>query len=384
MHVWAFCCAILLGSMASAATPDTVRLRAVTFNIWGVEVLNRNLELRLAKIGPALVQLDADLIALQEVWGDDQVEVLRSALADAGYVHVLSYNWPAKSGLMIVSRLPIAHSAFTAFDIGDTPHSPWHLDWLVDKGVAQVEVDTALGPVVFATTHLQAQYTTDSYEMMRLAQSVRVCAELLQASAPLILVGDINSAATELPYRLLRDTLSLQIPQGVPGPNRTPFQASPHDIMMVRRGGQLRIRSAVMSRRLFEQVVLSADISGSLSDHAAFVLDIEFERTGPPPAKLNASIARGETVAEAIKGLTIGREATRWRTTAALLVSLALPLLLVAATRRRRRRLPVMVWVVAATLSIWLLYVGVVYGWVQVAALERAEATLRQVGRMGG
>ena len=63
-------------------------IRVATLNTWSLPgPLARDTRKRIRAIGAALPDLDADLIAFQEVWTSASRRVLISSAAQAGYAH---------------------------------------------------------------------------------------------------------------------------------------------------------------------------------------------------------------------------------------------------------------------------------------------------------
>ena len=84
-------------------------VRILTFNTWALPAgISRQTEPRLHALIQRLPELDADVIALQEVWTASARAILREGALASGYPH--SWHREAAfggSGLMLLSRQPL-------------------------------------------------------------------------------------------------------------------------------------------------------------------------------------------------------------------------------------------------------------------------------------
>ena len=141
-------------------------MKIATFNI-------NNVNKRLPNLLAWLRSAKPDVVCLQELWEPHHSELVSRRLAAHGFREFRRFDGPrGRSGLFVASRWPLRDGAFRPFSIGRMPHSLWHLDWMVEKGVGDVLVQTPLGALRLENTHLQAQYRTDGYAAERLAQAV--------------------------------------------------------------------------------------------------------------------------------------------------------------------------------------------------------------------
>ena len=147
------------------------RLRVATWNVWW---RFGPWEERQPAIAETLRRIDADVIALQEVWdvddGAGQAEVLADAL---GYEHVFAAGFDAGEasfGNAVLSRWPIAAS-----DRRTLPTTPSTDEFRV---ALKVEVDGPRGRFELFTTHLNWRYDESH---VRQAQ-VRALAEFVGES----------------------------------------------------------------------------------------------------------------------------------------------------------------------------------------------------------
>ncbi|MBC8070899.1 MAG: endonuclease/exonuclease/phosphatase family protein [Deltaproteobacteria bacterium] len=161
-------------------------LRVVTYNVHGCVGLDGRTDV--ARIGAILAELDADVIALQEVHsaragqGGGQVAELAERL---GMHAVLGTTMPDRAvgpyGNAILSRLPVLHSGcFDLTVVGCEPRCLMHVE-LEHGGQRFTVMNTHLG-VRLRERHAQ----------------LRRCAHLLEhgvalADQPLLVMGDFNS-----------------------------------------------------------------------------------------------------------------------------------------------------------------------------------------------
>jgi endonuclease/exonuclease/phosphatase family metal-dependent hydrolase len=354
---------LALASLARAEAP--LKLRVLTWNVWGVPFVSSHLEARTRALPEAIATLDPDLILLQELWQKEHGALVAAGLERHGYRFARHFaaTAPGKTGLFIASRLKLSAGSYRPFAIGRMPHSFWHLDWLVSKGVAECVLETPLGPVWVQDTHLQAQYVTDTYGAERLAQaSELVVIDRPEPHRPMILAGDFNSAADDLARTTLR---------AVGGFSDATESAAP-DTVYVRSGGSITIR-VLGFRSAFAAPVLLADGTRTpLSDHAAVVVDLELTQDrGPQP---QTHLDRSAQTA-AVSALHAAAALTWGRITRVMIVALAL---LGMGVFLRRRRPPAAVRIIGfallATGLVWSAYLAGIY-------YPHYGATLRAVAR---
>lgn len=203
----------LLSFDASFAGATPTQLKVLTFNAWGIWMITPSREARMAAIGPAIAAYEPDLVAMQEVWMDADADRLQAAFHKAGLKYSRRFDgmWPERSGLLVASRYPITESGFLAYSEGSHPHIPWHVDWMANKGVARVRIQTPGGPVDFADTHIQASYGgLEDYDLIQLSQLMEAADFLgTDPRVPLIVAGDLNVRCESLQYRAFALRLGL-------------------------------------------------------------------------------------------------------------------------------------------------------------------------------
>src|SRR5262245_10693130 len=114
MRWTAFLCTFtfaLCSAPVSRAAP--LPLRVVTFNVWAVPWISDQREARVQRVGQAIANLHPDVVALQEVWTDDDARVIEASLKNSGLQHVRSFASSSavgfgSTGLLIASVYPLA------------------------------------------------------------------------------------------------------------------------------------------------------------------------------------------------------------------------------------------------------------------------------------
>jgi endonuclease/exonuclease/phosphatase family metal-dependent hydrolase len=351
---------LALSAVAQADAP--VKLRVLTWNVWGVPLVSTHLQARMRALPEAIAALEPDVILLQELWQKDDGELVARGLERHGYAftHHFATTPHGKTGLFIAARWPLGAGTYRPFAIGRLPHSLWHLDWLVSKGIATCVLETPLGPVLVENTHLQAQYVTDTYVAERLSQASEiVILDRSELGRPLILGGDFNSTASDLARAILHTS----------GGFSDALQSHAPDTVYVRDGGAITIQVRQVRPALDEPRLLADGARTPLSDHAAVIVDLELTRDGAvslqrlDPSARVAAVSALRTAA----GRTWGRVA---RATAVALAFLGLAALL--SRRRPRPILRFAGFALVATGLVWSTYLAAIY-------YPRWGATLRAV-----
>lgn len=190
-------------------------VRIATWNVWW---RFGDHEARGPAIARELARVDADVVCLQEVWGEvgargDDLEgtpVVDGPGAEgrfqaaeiAGELDLPEwrYSWHrshegATFGNAILSRWPVQRTAVLALPPGD--HHPEYRTALL------VEVATPAGPVAVATTHLNFLW---DHSRVRQQQVTAICqwlADERTVDAPVVLTGDMNADPMSDEMRML-------------------------------------------------------------------------------------------------------------------------------------------------------------------------------------
>lgn len=112
------------------------------------------IEERLEAMATALLQLNADIISLQEVYSLKHQKYLIDALQKSYPFSCSEYrtSWlQLGSGLMLFSKFPIIHSMFEAYY-----HQPFDERLLTRKGILSAIMDTCKGYLAISNTHTTA------------------------------------------------------------------------------------------------------------------------------------------------------------------------------------------------------------------------------------
>ncbi len=246
--------------------PATGVLRVVDLNAWGVPFRHAHDEL-LGRLAERITELRPDIVALQEVWFEEDANALAAALRRGGLTHVhhratnevMAYD---SSGLLIASRHPITAIAFHQFRAGRSPSLPWHPDWFSGKGVLLATIRTPRGEVEVANLHLHADYEGVSYADVRMAQAVEAATFLRErfAAPARILVGDFNGRTDAPEVRLLRAATAV-----------SPLVVD--DVDAILAGGPAP-RTLIASGVTLRSPVTVAGEPLALSDHAGLFVDL--------------------------------------------------------------------------------------------------------------
>lgn len=348
-------------------------LRVVSFNVWGVPVVSPARAERITEIGQRLAALGPDVVALQEVWEDDDAERVAPALAAAGLTWQRHFGrrqvGGRGSGLWMASRYPIAGERFVQFELGHKPYIHWHLDYLSKKGVALLEVETPGGAVTIANTHFQSTYTFGDYTYIQLSQALTIADAASGVKTPFVLAGDINAKPSSIVSEVLMSKVGLA-------------PASPSfgiDIIAARPSPQARLEIARLEHLFEDRVVMQNGEKRTLSDHPCLVADyrvIPCPACAPLPSTwvdVRPKLLRFVEDNEADTGLFM----LSTKTLSIALVPVAL--LAVRQGRRRRPRGKALVAGIGLVLLLllaaaWLAYVGWSYGPYQLEALARLRA----------
>ncbi len=388
----------LLAPVAARADEPPLPIRVVTFNAWGVPVGSDDKEARLARIGAALAALQPDVVALQELWSREDLDLVQRDLAAGGLRHAERFPSRFGSGLLVASRWQLSTAQFQRFALGGKPHAVWHADWWGGKGAARVRVNTPYGAILLIDTHLHARYGSQEYLPTQLSQALeladvageagsnewsaalRTDAKSFEARLPLVLAGDLNCGVGDLPFELLRARAGLQTPAPDLGPNQA------IDWVLLRSGTVLGLRAKKVTRALTEPVDLGDGVTGPLSDHPAVVVDLELRRLTAPPRVDRGAAARAEWEGLAPEVRTVlqdelevtGERVVTARVAAAFLLLLAVGGGALARLRRGRRGscLSVLLALLLLHLATWGLYFGMIYEPNYRDGLEAALAAL--------
>jgi len=181
------------------------RLRVVTWNLWGRGGPWRD---RLEGITSTLVGAQPDVVALQEVWaeedGRNQADLLAAAL---GFDRIWASRYAIDGvavGNAILSRWPIAES-----EVRPLPAPP-ELEEL--RNVIRAAVDGPRGRLAVYTTHLNWRFDQSDVRQEQVRFVARFIAESRRDGCPPILAGDFNAVPDSDEIRMLTGRMALAVP----------------------------------------------------------------------------------------------------------------------------------------------------------------------------
>lgn len=158
------------------------------------------IEKRLIAMTAALEHLNTDIVSLQEVYSLQHQQYLSQTLQSLypfSFYEAKNRWGQLGNGLMILSKLPIVHSAFEAYK-----HQPLEERWLTQKGILSVIVNTDKGRLVLTNTHTTASGShfkqdspyIESVRQAQIAQTIAATRRLKRdgACALAFICGDFN------------------------------------------------------------------------------------------------------------------------------------------------------------------------------------------------
>ncbi len=186
------------------------RVRIATWNIWA---RYGPWEERGPHIVETLRSVDADILALQEVWeadGRNQAAEIADAL---GYeAHVFAPNLEidgVRAGNAIIARWPIIATEVRALprDAGDA-----HDDEGEERLCVFAEVDGPRGPIQMYCAHLSWRDDHSAIRQAQVAEICRLVRERKPRTFPAVLCGDLNSEPESDEVRMLTGHAAVPVP----------------------------------------------------------------------------------------------------------------------------------------------------------------------------
>ena len=183
----------------------TTRLRVVSWNLWWRFGPG---EARAPAIRATLRELDADVVALQEVWGEPGGATFASQLADElGYHHAYAQRLDLDGvhfGNAILSRWPIATT-----EVWPLP-APEDAD--ERRTLVLAEVEGPRGRFQVFCTHLNWRFDHSEIRQRQVRFVCERIAECRPRDYPPILCGDLNAAPDSDEIRMLTGRSALPVP----------------------------------------------------------------------------------------------------------------------------------------------------------------------------
>ncbi len=274
-------------------------LRVLTFNIWDLPPIVKDIATRMNAIGQQLATMHLDIVALQEAWN----AAARARIAQAAHLGGLAYthyyqSGIAGSGLMLLSRFPIVETAFYRFPLGGRREQFWETDYFAGKGIGFARVLTPLGLMDVYNTHTVASYTADEHDEnrpYRLADLYECVRFMNRSSAqPVICCGDFNTRREQREYEImptlgrLRDAYRTLHPSDLgatfapDNPYLPNVTAKCLDYVFVRDGTVTSLEpvSAMVTLRTFQPNASAPPIA--YSDHYAVLVELSVRETVAP------------------------------------------------------------------------------------------------------
>jgi endonuclease/exonuclease/phosphatase family metal-dependent hydrolase len=172
-------------------TGDQAPLRLLTFNT----LFKGDVRPRLRALGTILRRERYDVVCLQELMYRRNARLLRRVAGDAYPHHAYTGAVALHGGLMLLSRWPLRHRAFTRFPAA----RPVRPELLMRKGVQVAVVALPAGDCTVVNTHLSANRDDDwspgnRYTRVRRGELDGLAAVLsaVDPRLPLVVLGDFN------------------------------------------------------------------------------------------------------------------------------------------------------------------------------------------------
>ncbi|ANB15203.1 inositol phosphosphingolipid phospholipase [Sugiyamaella lignohabitans] len=187
--------------------------RVLSLNCWGLKYVSKFRTLRINGIASKLADQGHkyDIVALQEIWVEDDFKVIRDSLEQHLPYSKLYYSGILSGpGLAVFSRWPLIDASVFRYPLNGRPSAFFRGDWYVGKSVASAIIRHPSGQnIELLSSHMHAPYgegdaaytchrTAQAWELARIARRSRECGHLT------IVVGDLNSIPGSASYDLLQ------------------------------------------------------------------------------------------------------------------------------------------------------------------------------------
>jgi endonuclease/exonuclease/phosphatase family metal-dependent hydrolase len=172
------------------------RLRVLTWNIWW---RFGPWQQRRPAIAATLKMLDADIIALQEVWSDEATNLAAELAAELAYHHVFEWSMDIKSvglGNALLSRWPIRrHDAIALHGKKETGEG---------RVALFAEIDGPRGLIPIFSTHLNWKFEHSHIRQRQVTDLAHFVDSMRPWSFPPIVCGDFNADPSSEEIRMLK------------------------------------------------------------------------------------------------------------------------------------------------------------------------------------
>ena len=173
------------------------RLRVLTWNIWW---RFGPWERRQPAIAATLAGLDADVIALQEVWGDETTNLAAELAAGLGYHHAFASGMDMNGfgfGNALLSRWPIVR------------HESTMLHGLKETGEGRLalfaKIDGPRGQLPVFSTHLNWRFEQSHIRQRQVTDLAHFVDRMRPWTFPPIVCGDFNAESGSEEIRMLTE-----------------------------------------------------------------------------------------------------------------------------------------------------------------------------------
>lgn len=187
-------------------------VKLLTLNTWGLKYVSKYRRERLRAIAHQLAHSDYDIVALQEVWVQEDWDYIESQCKQTfPYRRQFRSGIIAGPGLSILLKVPISSTFLYRFPINGRPSAFFRGDWFVGKSIAVTILDPKVpgsSKLAVLNSHMHAPYAQSgdaAYATHRACQAwdlAKLVSTLRKAGYAVVQVGDLNSRPGLLPYKL--------------------------------------------------------------------------------------------------------------------------------------------------------------------------------------
>uniref|UniRef100_A0A0N5AQ02 sphingomyelin phosphodiesterase n=1 Tax=Syphacia muris TaxID=451379 RepID=A0A0N5AQ02_9BILA len=197
----------------------SVLLRVLTLNCWALPqpwpIGSKDRHYRIMKLIEALLRTEYDIVALQEIWGENDYDQINSNIKRAYPYSFYFHSGFTGSGVCVFTRYPIVSTIMHRYSLNGFAHHVHRGDWFGGKVVGMVELEVENFRINFYTTHLHAEYNreNDLYLPHRLSQAFELSQFVKHTSNSadaVILTGDFNLEPEDLGYRVIVNNSQLK------------------------------------------------------------------------------------------------------------------------------------------------------------------------------
>lgn len=191
-------------------------IKLLTFNTWGLKYISKFRRQRLRAIAdalanPATEEDDYDIVALQEVWCEEDWQYLDLVCrVRYPYRRIFKSGIVSGPGLAVLSKIPVTETFLYRFPINGRASAFFRGDFYVGKSIGVTMFQPHhpdILPIALLNSHMHAPYGAGdaSYSTHRACQAwdfAKLVRMLKKAGYAVIQVGDLNSTPDSLPYKL--------------------------------------------------------------------------------------------------------------------------------------------------------------------------------------